>query len=182
MQGKEVVSGLLRYSRKGKEGLSAISIDEIIDGALEMVKFKIRLSEINLVWNHSPNLPKINANLTQLEEVFFNLIDNSYDAIKERQEVLNEQDYHGKIAITSQQPKNGFLVIILADNGIGIKEQNKHKIFMPFFTTKASSHQGTGLGLFVIHRIIKQMHQGNIRFKSDYGEGARFILELPIAK
>ena len=182
MQGKEVVSGLLKYSRKGDTGFSAVSIDEVIDGSLEMVKFKVNLSEIDFVRNYPSSLFKVKANLTQLQEVFFNLIDNAYDAIVEHKQILKTQDYRGKITVSCQEPADGFLIISFADNGIGLKKENRRKVFTPFFTTKVSSRGGTGLGLFVIQRIITQIHRGRIRFESDYGKGTRFILELPVAK
>ncbi|MFH1577691.1 MAG: ATP-binding protein, partial [Candidatus Omnitrophota bacterium] len=182
IQGREVVNGLLKYSRKGQAGFSAISIDEVIDGALEMVKFKVKLSEIELVRDYPSGTPKIKANLAQLQEVFFNLIDNAYDAIVERRQDLKEAGYRGKITISCAQPVNSFLEIIFGDNGIGVKDVDRRKVFTPFFTTKVSSRQGTGLGLFVIQRIITEMHQGQIQFDSTYGSGTHFTLEIPIAK
>ena len=182
MQGKEVVGGLLKYTRKAEAGLSAVSIDEIIDGALEMVKFKVNLSEIEVLRNYPPELSKVNVNLAQLEEVFFNLIDNSYDAISQRKQLLKEKDYSGRITIScSGQPQDNLLSVIFADNGIGLQEKERSKVFTPFFTTKTSSRRGTGLGLFVIQRIITQLHQGRISFESEYARGTRFILELPVA-
>jgi signal transduction histidine kinase len=182
IQGRDVVSGLLKYSRKGEEGLSAVTMDEIIDGALEMVKFKVKLSEIDLVRDYPSDLPKIKANLTQLQEVFFNLIDNAYDAIQERKDSLKEPDYRGRITITLGQSTDSSLKIVFADNGMGLRKEDRRKVFTPFFTTKVSSRRGTGLGLFVIQRIVTQMHQGKIHFESEQGKGTRFILELPIAK
>jgi len=182
LQGRDVVSGLLKYSRKGAEGFAVVSMDEVLDGALEMAKFKVKLSEIDVVREYPPDLPKIKVNLTQLQEVFFNLIDNAYDAIRERKDTLKEQDFRGKVTITSEQPTDNFLRIIFEDNGIGVRNEDKRKVFTPFFTTKVSSRQGTGLGLFVIQRIINQIHQGEIKFESEYGKGTRFILDLPLVK
>jgi signal transduction histidine kinase len=65
---------------------------------------------------------------------------------------------------------------------MGVKDTNSTKIFTPFFTTKTSSHKGTGLGLYVIKRIITDTHKGQIAFESEHKVGTRFILELPIAK
>lgn len=182
VQGREIVSGLLKYSRKGEEGLAAVSIHEILEGALEMVKFKIKLSEFELLRDYPPDADRIKANLTQMQEVFFNLIDNAYDAIKERREVLREPGYKGEIKISCRTPQAGFLKIIFSDNGIGVKEADKHKVFTPFFTTKVSSRKGTGLGLFVIRRIVEELHQGRINYESEYAEGTRFTLEMPAAK
>ena len=95
-------------------------------------------------------------------------------------ELLKENSYRGKITITTQ-PKDNILEITIEDNGIGIKDDNRERVFTPFFTTKVSSRRGTGLGLYVIRRIIADIHKGKINFESDYKVGTRFIVELPIA-
>jgi signal transduction histidine kinase len=180
IQGGEVVRGLLKYSRKGDEGLEPLKLNDIIDNTLEMVQFKVKLSEIDLIRDFPDDLPKIKGNMTQLNEAFFNFIDNAYDAIVERRITLKEPGYRGKITI-SAKPIDGYLQIIFQDNGMGIKTDNNKKIFTPFFTTKISSRKGTGLGLYVIRRIIIESHHGKIAFDSEYKVGTRFTLELPLA-
>ena len=180
IQGGEVVQGLLKYSRKGETGFEALDMNTIIDNTLEMVQFKVKLSEIDLVRQFPPDLSKIKGNLTQLVEAFFNFIDNAYDSIVERRNTLKEEGFRGKITI-SAAPKAGIMEIIIADNGMGIKDDNSKKIFTPFFTTKSSAKKGTGLGLYVVKRIITETHKGRISFDSAYARGARFIIELPLA-
>lgn len=181
LQGGEVVKGILKYTRKGEEGFTNLSLDEVIDGTLEMVQYKVKLSEIDIVRDYTKNAPQIYGNLPQLQEVFFNLIDNAYDAIVERRNALKEDGYRGKITVTANLYGN-YLRIISEDNGIGIKEEQIKKIFTPFFTTKATTRKGTGLGLYVIRRIITDTHKGQIAFESKYQTGTRFILDLPLAK
>jgi signal transduction histidine kinase len=181
IQGGEVVKGILKYTRKGEENFEEITLDQILDGTLEMVQYKIKLSEIDFIRDYPKDIPKIRGNIIQLQEAFFNFIDNAYDAIVERREVLKEDNYRGKISI-SAFVKNNFLEIIIEDNGMGVKEENIKKVFTPFFTTKVSSRKGTGLGLYVIRRIITETHKGKISFDSQYKVGTRFILELPLAK
>jgi len=149
-----------------------------LDGAVEMVSYKIKLREIDLVKDIATGLPCLNTNIVQLQEVFFNLIDNAYDAIKERQMILNEEDYRGRIEI-SVMADQGALHINVQDNGIGIKSDDKRKVFTPFFTTKATSKKGTGLGLYVIQKIIAA-HNGQIRINSVYRSGTCFTVSLPI--
>lgn len=180
-QGGEVVKGMLKYSRRGEEGFEALDLDKVVDGTLEMVQFKVKLSEIDIIREYK-NIPKIKGNLTQLEEAFFNFIDNANDAISERKTTLNEPGYRGKIIISAKQKDDNMLEIIIQDNGMGVKEDCLKKVFTPFFTTKTSSRKGTGLGLYVIKRIISEIHKGSISFESAYKVGTRFILELPIAK
>ncbi|MFA5276007.1 MAG: HAMP domain-containing sensor histidine kinase [Candidatus Omnitrophota bacterium] len=181
IQGGEVVRGLLKYSRKGDEGLEPLKLNDVINNTLEMVQFKVKLNEIDLIPDFPDDTPKIKGNMTQLNEAFFNFIDNAYDAIVERRLTLKEPGYRGKITI-SAKPIDDYLQIIFQDNGMGIKTDNNKKIFTPFFTTKVSSRKGTGLGLYVIRRIIIESHHGKIAFDSEYKVGTRFTLELPLAK
>ncbi len=181
IQGGEVVKGLLKYSRKGDESFTALTLDQVLDGTLEMVQFKVKLSEIDIVRDYPKDIPNIKGNLVQLEEVFFNFIDNAYDAIVERRTTLKEDGYRGRITI-SARGKDSVIEITLEDNGMGIKDENLNKAFTPFFTTKTSARQGTGLGLYVIRRIIADTHKGKIALESSYKVGTRFIIELPIAK
>ncbi|MBN1913260.1 MAG: ATP-binding protein, partial [Candidatus Omnitrophica bacterium] len=182
IQGGEVVRGLLKYSRPGDSGLEPLDLNIILDRTLEMVQFKVKLSEIDIVRDYPDGLPKIKGNLTQLEEVFFNFIDNAYDSIVERREFLGEGGYRGKITISAKPNRSYELVITLEDNGMGIKTENNDKLFTPFFTTKASTRSGTGLGLYVIKKIITENHKGKISVESEHKVGTRFIIMLPLAK
>jgi signal transduction histidine kinase len=179
-QGGQVVRGLLKYSRKGDAGFEALDLSAVIDSTLEMVQFKVKLDEFDLVRDYK-DIPKIKGNMVQLQEVFFNFIDNAYDAIVERRTTLKEPGYRGRITFGAKE-KDGVLEIVVEDNGMGVKDANNNKIFTPFFTTKISNRKGTGLGLYVIKRIITDTHKGKIAFESSYGVGTRFILDLPIAR
>jgi len=181
MQGGEVVRGILKYTRKGDEGFEALTLDQVIDGTLDMVQYKIKLSEIDIVRNYPKDTPKIKGNLVQLQEAFFNFIDNAYDSIVERRDILKEEGYRGKITVSAQPQPDGKLEIVVQDNGMGMKDSSRKRVFTPFFTTKASSHKGTGLGLYVIKRIIEENNQGKISFASEYGQGTSFFVELPLA-
>jgi len=179
MQGGEVVKGIMKYTRKGEEKFEPLTMDQIIDGTLEMVQYKVKLSEIDIARDYQKDGFKIKGNLIQLQEVFFNFIDNANDAIAERKATLKEEGYRGKITIRARALADR-VEIIFEDNGMGIKEENEKKIFTPFFTTKMSSRRGTGLGLYVIRRIIEDMHKGTITHESQYKSGTRFIVELPL--
>lgn len=181
IQGGQIVKGLLKYTRKGDEGLEPVTLDEILDGTLAMVQFKVNLADVDILRNYLKDTPKIKGNSTQLQEVFFNFIDNAYDAIVERKTLLKEEGFRGKIAF-SVQPRDNILEITIEDNGLGIKDTDSNKVFTPFFTTKTSSRKGTGLGLYVVRRVIEEFHKGKISFTSTYGKGTTFIVELPIAK
>lgn len=179
-QGGEVVRGILKYSRVTEDKFEALDLNHILNGTLEMVQYKVKLSEISIVRDFT-DLPKIKGNLTQLEEVFFNFIDNAYDSIVERRTTLKEESYHGRIIISARKKTDTTVEIVVEDNGMGIKETNQKKVFTPFFTTKTSSRKGTGLGLYVIDKIITDTHKGKIVFESEHKVGTRFIIDLSIA-
>ncbi len=180
IQGGEVVQGLLKYTRKGEEGFVAIDVDAVISNAYEMAQFKIKTSQMSLVRNYDLNLlPKVKGNFTQLQEVFFNLIDNAYDAMMQRKNEVKEPDYHPKLTIHAKaQGKN--LEMIFEDNGMGVKEEDVAKLFTPFFTTKLSSKKGTGLGLYVIRKIIEDNHGGKVEFSSKHMVGTQMRITLPL--
>ncbi|MEW6075567.1 MAG: ATP-binding protein [Candidatus Omnitrophota bacterium] len=180
MQGGEVVKGILKYTRKGDKAFEALALDQIIDGTLDMVQYKVKLSEIDIIRDYPKDLPKIKGNMVQLQEVFFNFIDNGYDSMVERRTTLKEPGYRGKIRV-SATAKDSTIEILIEDNGMGVRDEDKKKIFTPFFTTKVSSRKGTGLGLYVVRKIIIENHLGTINFESEHKVGTRFIVELPIA-
>jgi signal transduction histidine kinase len=178
-QGGEVVSGLLKYSRKSEEGKTDVDLDKLVKATLDMTQFKIKPGEMTVVCNYNGALPKIYGSFTQLQEVFFNLIDNAYDAMMQRKQELREPGYAPTIKISAVDGHAAGMRIEVEDNGIGIKEDDRDKLFTPFFTTKLSSRKGTGLGLYVIQRLIEENHKGEVRYESKYGEGTRFFITLP---
>ena len=179
MQGGEVVKGILRYTRKGDEGLVPLTIDQIIDGTLDMVQFKVKLQDFDIVRDYLKDIPKIKGNLVQMQEVFFNFIDNAYDSMVERRTTLKEPGYRGRIVVTAK-PSFGVMKLYFADNGMGVKAEDMKRLFTPFFTTKVSSRKGTGLGLYVIRSIITETHGGKISVQSEHKKGTTFTVELPI--
>jgi signal transduction histidine kinase len=178
--GGEIVEGLLKYTRKGSEGFEAIQLNDLLDASFEMAQYKIKIKAMRINRRFDDSLPKIKGNFTQLQEVFFNLIDNAYDAMMQRKEELSEPGYQPNLEI-SAVALNGKLQILVQDNGIGVKKEDMDKMFTPFFTTKLSSKKGTGLGLYVIRQIIEENHEGKVRFTSKYRQGSQTSILLPVA-
>jgi signal transduction histidine kinase len=182
-QGGEVVQGLLRYTRKGDAGFTAVDFDQAYKSAYEMAQFKIKTQDLKVVKSFDPaTIPKIKGNFTQLQEVFFNLTDNAYDAMMQRKTEKKEPGFQPTLTLTVERLNDGHMEIIFADNGIGVKEDDSHKLFTPFFTTKLSSKKGTGLGLYVIKKIIEENHKGKVEMVSKYMVGTQMKLRLPIAE
>ncbi len=179
-QGGEIVEGLLKYTRKGEQGMGEVDFDKLTQSSLEMAQYKVKVNQLVIVRDYPPDLPKIKGNFTQLQEVFFNLIDNANDAMMQRKTEKKEPGYIPKLQITAS-PNGDHLNINVVDNGIGVKKEDRDKLFTPFFTTKLSSKKGTGLGLYVIQKIIEDNHGGKVRFFSEYMKETRFVIQLPIA-
>lgn len=180
LQGGEIVQGLLRYTRKGDIGFAPVEIDKLVTAALEMAQFKIKTHEMKILREYDKNGPKIKGNFTQLQEVFFNMIDNAYDAMMQRKNEQKEAGFQPTLRIQALVQGDRIIIKFL-DNGIGVKPEDFQKIFTPFFTTKLSSKKGTGLGLYVIKKIIDDNHKGKVTFESQYMQGTTMILNLPIA-
>ncbi|HIE35909.1 MAG TPA: ATP-binding protein [Candidatus Omnitrophica bacterium] len=95
-----------------------------------------------------------------------------------------KRNYIPRIAVEVKEKENLYQFII-SDNGIGIREEDKSKMFTPFFTTKSTAEfsciekSGTGIGMYVVKRIIEENHHGRIWFDSDYLKGTTFYIEIP---
>jgi two-component system NtrC family sensor kinase len=124
---------------------------------------------LKIVRNFASNLPSIQADPSQLVQVFVNLLNNAADAMPQGGTLTLE---------TRRIPEQG-VEIVIADTGCGIPEENLGKLFTPFFTTKPIG-KGTGLGLSIVYGIIK-MHRGQIGVKSEPGRGTAFTVTLPVS-
>lgn len=179
-QGGEVVQGLLKYTRKGEAGFGPVDFDQLVNASIDMAQYKVKLEQITIIKDYSAQaVPKIYGNFTQLQEVFFNLIDNAHDALMQRKNEKNEPNYKPTLRIAAEK-KEEIIQISVLDNGIGVKEEDQNKIFTPFFTTKLSSKKGTGLGLYVIQKIIEENHKGKVTMSSEYMTGTLITIILPI--
>jgi two-component system NtrC family sensor kinase len=163
-----VVSGLLGISRKeNKYEFETLSLNESIRSALSLVNHDLVRRSIAVELDLQEDLPEISASKTHLQSVWINLLVNSMDAIDKE---------NGRIAIRTRYAESQFLVTF-EDNGKGIPAEYLNRIFEPFFTTKAAG-RGTGLGLAVIQRVIKE-HQGEIGIQSHAGHGVKISISLP---
>lgn len=168
LRAAQVVSNLLSLSRKEKKDeFELLSINETILNALTLVNHEIKNHSIEIQLDLEEDLPEIMASKNHLQGVWINMIVNSIDS-------MDRPD--GKISISTRYSKNEFRVVI-ADNGRGIPQEHLSRVFEPFFTTKVAG-RGTGLGLSVCYRVIKE-HQGTIQVESQPGSGTRFTVSLP---
>jgi len=143
-----------------------VDIHDGIRSTLIMLKHKIKDKRIQVMEYYDESIPKANILAGQMNQVWTNLIDNAIDAM----------DEGGTLTIRTCE-RRGDLVVDIADNGKGIPEEMQSKIFDPFFTTKPVG-KGTGMGLDIVHRIIR-LHKGDIRLESTPGKTI-FSICIPI--
>ena len=167
---KEITYKLLIFARKTDSRVQEVQLNDLIEEIVAISAQRAKFSNVTVYTNLQKGLPSIQASLTELQQVFLNLINNSLDAMDNR---------GGTINITSQLEGDD-VVIEVADNGPGIPAANLSRIFDPFFTTKPAG-KGTGLGLSICYGIIKKLG-GEIVVKSMIDEGATFRLNIPLPR
>ena len=128
-------------------------------------------------------MPNIECYAGQLNQVFMNIINNAVDALRERDKkcsLCEREANPSQMEITTSIIYGNWVRISIKDNGLGMNETVKGKIFNPFFTTKPVGH-GTGLGLSISYQIVVDKHGGRLECISAIGEGTELVIEIPIA-
>ncbi|NQE37211.1 PAS domain S-box protein [Microcoleus asticus] len=181
----EIVKSLRNFSRLDESAGKSVNIHEGIDSTLMILQNRLKSHSshpgIQIVKDYQL-LPQIECFPGELNQVFMNILINAIDALEERdkQRPIEECDRHpSTIAIRSYQAAAGFVAVSIADNGLGITDSVRSRLFDPFFTTKPVG-KGTGLGLSISHSIIVDRHGGRLSCISTLGEGAEFLIEIPV--
>ncbi len=166
----EVVKNMLTFARKHEPYKRLIQINETINDTLKFRSHDHHTSNIEVIPRLDPDLPEVNADPIQMQQVFLNIILNAEYAMKEAHN-------GGTLTVTSKQ-SDGMIRISIADDGTGITTENQKHLFDPFFTTKPEG-KGTGLGLSICHGIVTN-HNGKVWVESELGKGTAFLIELPV--
>lgn len=162
-----IIKNLLEFSKEGEMTPSEVSLDELVEKTLPLLKTALRNHRFFKDLQTSSALVKVNPQLVQ--QVIFNLIKNASQAMAQT----------GTIKVFSQLRKEGWVELVIEDTGPGISDELKPRIFEPFFTTKASG-EGTGLGLNLSKNIVERFG-GRLEFKSKVGVGTQFFVLFPIS-
>ncbi len=171
----DLVNDLLDISRmeiktKQRE-IESINIVDIISSTIQFLEIEIKKKELTLEKNIQPDLPHIKADVNEITRLLTNLLSN---AIKYNKD-------HGKIFVEAFSSSN-YLILKVADTGIGVKPEEKEKLFNEFYRAKNDKTRGisgTGLGLSIVKKIVDSYY-GKIEVDSIYGEGTTFTISLPI--
>ncbi|WP_353735073.1 HAMP domain-containing sensor histidine kinase [Okeania sp. SIO2C2] len=181
---KNISTSLSTFSRADKDYQVSFNIHEGIDSTLLILKHRLKANQhrpgIEVITNYG-DLPKIYCFPGQLNQVFMNIIANAIDALDESNTGLSFAEIEvnpNRIKITTSMENQG-VKISLADNGQGMNQEVKAKIFDHLFTTKDVG-KGTGLGLAIARQIIEHKHGGNLYVTSTPREGTELTIVLPL--
>jgi PAS domain S-box-containing protein len=165
---KEIVQGLLEFSRHMPSKMVPLKINAILDEVFSLLEDHLQFQSIRLVKELEPHLPPVLGDKSKLEQVFINLLMNGGESMKGE----------GRLTVSTALARDGDLVLIrFQDTGPGIPEPYLSRLFDPFFTTKEVG-KGVGLGLSISYGII-QKHLGRIFVERTGKEGTTFVIELP---
>jgi signal transduction histidine kinase len=176
-----IVKGMLQHSRINNGTKEPTDINALADEYLRLSYHGLRAKDksfnSDFKTEFDPDLPKIEVIPQDIGRVLLNLINNAFYAVSEKAK-LNEGNYESEVVVSTKK-LNYKIEISVSDNGNGIPDKVKDKIFLPFFTTKPTG-EGTGLGLSLSYDIITKGHGGELKVESKQGEGSQFIIQIPI--
>ncbi len=165
---KVIVGSLLNFARQQEVLAEETDLSALLDRAVEAVAHQAAFREVTFERCYAGDLPRIQADPSQLQQVFVNLMNNAADAM----------DGSGTITLTTRAVDSTSVEVSVADTGCGIPEEDLGRLFTPFYTTKVPG-RGTGLGLSIVYGIVK-MHRGQITAASRVGKGTTFRVILPV--
>lgn len=166
-----IVSDLLAFSRRSKPQRAPADLNKLVRTTLGLADHKLKLISAEVVLDLQENLPLVECDSSQIQQVILNLVLNGAQAM--------QPHGGGKLTIRTQLiPQEESVELHVEDTGEGIAPENLSKIFDPFFTTKAEG-KGVGLGLAVLYGIVKA-HEGEVEVTSQRNQGATFTVILPL--
>ena len=176
-----IVKNMLQHSRAGGDEKQPTNINRLTDEYLRLSYHGLRAKDksfnADFKTNLDESLPKVKVIPQDIGRVLLNLFNNAFYAVDKR--AKENIDGYKPVVIVSTRELDGFVEIHIKDNGWGIPDEIKEKIFQPFFTTK-STGEGTGLGLSLSYDIITKGHGGELKVKTKLNEGSTFSIQLPI--
>jgi two-component system NtrC family sensor kinase len=165
---RKIIHNLLGFARRMEPAKEKINVNNLLDETTGFLENEARYVNIRIEKRYADNVPVITSDLSQIQQVVLNLLNNAIDAI----------DHNGTVTVSTRYAeKTDEVEIAVADTGKGIAESELHKIFDPFFTTKEVG-KGTGLGLSISYSIIEKLG-GKLKVQSKVGEGTVFTILLP---
>ncbi|MBC2839785.1 histidine kinase [Robiginitalea sp. SC105] len=176
-----IVKGMLQHSRNNDGKKEPTDLNKLADEYLRLAYHGLRAKDksfnASMETDFDPDLPEVSVIPQDIGRVLLNLLTNAFHAVNEKQKEAPGH-YEPMVTVSTRRAKGG-VEIRVTDNGAGIPENIRDKIFQPFFTTRPTG-EGTGLGLSMSYDIVTKGHGGSIRVHSKPGEGSEFIIILSI--
>lgn len=164
-----ITKSLLSLSRQNDDSSEPVNMQVVVEDALRILKSRYKHMDVEIATEFDPLLPIVEGNYAQLGQAFINIINNAIQALPET---------GGAVLLKSCRAENGQeFYVQCKDNGCGIDAERLKRVFNPFFTTKPVG-EGTGLGLYIAHEIIRR-HEGLIRIESEEGSGTVVTVTFP---
>ncbi|MEO5908142.1 MAG: HAMP domain-containing sensor histidine kinase, partial [Ginsengibacter sp.] len=182
----DIVKGMLQHSRSSTGVKEPTDINALADEYFRLSYHGLRAKDksfnATLKTDFDESIGKINIIPQDIGRVLINLYNNAFYAVSEKEATdrgrpATESKYQPAVFVKTRKSGNS-VIIIVSDNGNGIPEKVKDKIFQPFFTTKPTG-QGTGLGLSLSYDIVKA-HGGEIKVETSGNSGSEFLIQLPL--
>ena len=176
-----IITHMRTFVRQPREQ-KQLEPEHLLNNAFTILSEQFRVHNISISHKIEKNLPPVEVDPDQLEQVFINILINARQALDERSEKAKiEGKSFQKQLLCSIAKENDWVVFEFADNAYGVPDEIKSKVFEPFFTTKEVG-QGTGLGLSIAYNIITRSLAGKICVEDNEMEGATFKVSLPVKK
>ncbi|MBZ8179828.1 PAS domain-containing protein [Oscillatoria salina] len=182
---REIVKSLRVFSRLDEAEMKSVNIHECIDSTLMILHNRLKAKSdspgIEVIKDYG-NLPLVECFPGQLNQVLMNIIANAIDSLEDYNHKRSLEEIEAnpsQIRITTEILNNSEIKIAIADNGQGMNETTRKRLFDPFFTTKPVG-KGTGLGLSISYSIITKQHGGTLECYSTPGQGAEFVIQIPL--
>jgi signal transduction histidine kinase len=176
-----IVKGMLEHSRStaGERRLTDINAlaEENLRRSFQNLQMKNKTVQVEYMTDFDKTLPSVKIIPQEIDRVLVNLVSNAFYAVQQKS-ALDSEPYQPTVWVTTKKVGNE-VHISVRDNGMGMSETTKVKIFQPFFTTKPTG-EGTGLGLSLTYDIVTKGHGGTIEVESAEGKGTEFIVKLPL--
>jgi PAS domain S-box-containing protein len=183
LRAAQIITNMLNFSRQSPSAMVPTDLNQLLEETIELaakdydLKGKYDFRHIMIIRTYETTLPYVYCIPTEIQQVVLNLLRNAAQALAEQSW---EDDCPPSIHLTTRQEPD-YVRIEIADNGPGMDEATRKRVFEPFYTTKAVG-VGTGLGLSVSYFIIVTHHHGEISVESTPGRGTTFTLLLPLSK
>lgn len=183
---RKIVLSLRNFSRLDESDMKEVDLQDGIESTLMILQHRLKKQghrpEIEIIRDYGDDVPQTECYIGQLNQVIMNIFANAIDAVEDMLDSIPKEDrknHPAQITVRTSRINDQWVEIAIADNGLGMPEEIKAKIFNPFFTTKAIG-KGTGMGMSISYQVITEKHGGKLECNSTMGKGTEFKIQIPI--